>query len=68
MAPSKKAPALKKRKRERLASELDSGPQVDQRRDDIMRNMLRAAEAARGHEAWPENQSERAAQLKTGRK
>ncbi len=36
----KKAPALKKRKREKLETELESGPQVDQRRDDIMRKML----------------------------
>jgi hypothetical protein len=40
MAASKKAPALQKRKREHLETELDSGPQVDQRRDDIMRKML----------------------------
>ena len=36
----RKAPALKKRKREKLEAELESGPQVDQRRDDIMRKML----------------------------
>lgn len=36
----KKAPALHKRKREKLETELESGPQVDQRRDDIMRRML----------------------------
>jgi hypothetical protein len=40
MATSKKAPALKKKKREKLETELESGPQVDQRRDDIMRRML----------------------------
>jgi hypothetical protein len=39
-SPKAKAPALKKRKREKLQTELESGPQVDQRRDDIMRNML----------------------------
>lgn len=39
-ATKKKAPALHKRKREKLETELDSGPQVDQRRDDIMRKML----------------------------
>lgn len=39
-APKKKAPALHKRKREKLETELESGPQVDQRRDDIMRKML----------------------------
>jgi hypothetical protein len=39
--PSPKKPAaLKKRQREKLEEELDSGPQVDRRRDDIMRNML----------------------------
>jgi hypothetical protein len=36
----KKAPALRKRKREKLEAELESGPQVDKRRDDIMRKML----------------------------
>jgi hypothetical protein len=40
MSVSKKPEALKKRERERLATELESGPQVDQRRDDIMRRML----------------------------
>jgi hypothetical protein len=39
-APTNKAPALKKRKREKLETELESGPQVDQRRDNIMRKML----------------------------
>ena len=39
-APKNKAPALKKRKREKLEAELESGPQVDQHRDDIMRRML----------------------------
>jgi hypothetical protein len=34
----KKAPAL--HKREQIEAEIDSGPQVDQRRDDIMRKML----------------------------
>ena len=40
MAPPKKPSALTKRKRETRESELESGPQVDQRRDDIMRKML----------------------------
>lgn len=40
MATPKKAPALRKKKREQLDSELESGPQVDQRRDDMMRKML----------------------------
>jgi hypothetical protein len=40
MAAPKKAPVLRKRKREKLETELESGPQVDQRRDDIMRKML----------------------------
>jgi hypothetical protein len=35
-----KAPALKKRKREKLDAELESGPQVDQQRDAIMQKML----------------------------
>jgi len=39
-SPKNKAPALKKRKREKLEAELESGPQVNQRRDDIMRKML----------------------------
>jgi hypothetical protein len=41
-SPKNKAPALKKRKREKLQTELESGPQVDQRRDDIMRRMLQS--------------------------
>lgn len=41
-SPRNKAPALKKRKREKIEAELDSGPQVDQRRDEIMRRMLAA--------------------------
>lgn len=40
MAAPKKAPALRKRKREKIEAEIESGPQVDQRRDDIMRKML----------------------------
>jgi hypothetical protein len=40
MAAPKKAPVLKKRKREKVEAEIESGPQVDQRRDDIMRKML----------------------------
>ncbi len=36
------APALKKRQSKKLETELESGPQVDQRRDDIMRRMLAA--------------------------
>jgi hypothetical protein len=40
MAVTKKAPALHKRKREKVEAELDSGPQVDRQRDDIMRKML----------------------------
>lgn len=40
MTAPKKAPALRKRKREKIEAELESGPQVDQRRDDIMRKML----------------------------
>jgi hypothetical protein len=40
MAAPKKAPALTKRKREKIEAEIESGPQVDQRRDDIMRKML----------------------------
>ncbi len=43
MATPKKAPALKKRKREKLEAELESGPHVDQRRDNIMRTMLKSA-------------------------
>lgn len=39
-SPRNKAPALKKRQSKKLEAELESGPQVDQRRDDIMRNML----------------------------
>ncbi len=35
-----KAPALQKRKREKIEAEIESGPQVDRRRDDIMRKML----------------------------
>ncbi|MFN3350777.1 hypothetical protein [Pseudorhodoplanes sp.] len=31
---------LQKRKREKVEADLESGPQVDQRRDDIMRKML----------------------------
>jgi hypothetical protein len=41
-APKNKAPALHKRKREKLEADLESGPQVDQRRDDIMRRMLQS--------------------------
>jgi hypothetical protein len=37
---TKKAPALNKRKREKIEAELDSGPKVDRKRDQIMRNML----------------------------
>jgi hypothetical protein len=40
MAAPKKAPALHKRKREKIEAEIESGPHVDQRRDDIMRKML----------------------------
>jgi hypothetical protein len=40
MSPSKKAPVLRKPKREKVEAELESGPHVDQRRDDIMRRML----------------------------
>jgi hypothetical protein len=40
MPTSKKAPALRKPKREKLEAEIESGPHVDQRRDDIMRKML----------------------------
>ena len=39
-SPKAKSPALKKRKREKIEAELRSGPQVDQRRDNIMRKML----------------------------
>ncbi|MGE0061361.1 MAG: hypothetical protein AB7T86_04700 [Xanthobacteraceae bacterium] len=39
-SPKNKAPALKKRKREKLEAELESGPKVDRKRDQIMRNML----------------------------
>jgi hypothetical protein len=39
-APKNKAPALKKRKSKKLAAELESGPNVDHTRDQIMRNML----------------------------
>jgi hypothetical protein len=41
-SPTNKAPALKKRQSKKLQTELESGPQVDQRRDDIMRRMLTA--------------------------
>lgn len=37
---AKKAPALKKQKRKKIEAEIESGPHVDQRRDDIMRKML----------------------------
>jgi hypothetical protein len=40
MTTSKKAPVLRKPKREKIESEIESGPEVDQRRDDIMRKML----------------------------
>jgi hypothetical protein len=40
MVAPKKAPALRKPKREKIEAEIESGPQVDQRRDDIMRKML----------------------------
>jgi hypothetical protein len=40
MAVSKKAPALRKPKREKIEAEIETGPHVDQRRDDIMRKML----------------------------
>jgi hypothetical protein len=39
-SPKNKAPALKKRQSKKLETELESGPQVDQKRDDIMRKML----------------------------
>ncbi|MGE0564028.1 MAG: hypothetical protein AB7O50_05885 [Pseudolabrys sp.] len=39
-SPKNKAPALKKRQSKKLESELDSGPKVDRKRDQIMRNML----------------------------
>jgi hypothetical protein len=43
----KKPAALRKRERQTLEAELEFGPQVDQRRDDIMRKMLASsAEAA----------------------
>jgi hypothetical protein len=35
-----KAPILRKQKRKKIESEIESGPEVDQRRDDIMRKML----------------------------
>ncbi|MDO8877621.1 MAG: hypothetical protein Q8M24_13340 [Pseudolabrys sp.] len=41
-SPKKKAPALKKRQSKKLETELESGPQVDQKRDDIMRRMLQS--------------------------
>ena len=41
-APTKKASALRKRKREKIEAEIESGPHVDQRRDDIMRRMLQS--------------------------
>jgi hypothetical protein len=40
MAASKKAPVLRKQKREKIEANIESGPEVDQRRDDIMRRML----------------------------
>jgi hypothetical protein len=40
MSPSKKASVLRKPKREKIEAEIESGPHVDQRRDDIMRRML----------------------------
>ena len=40
MATPKKAPALRKPRREKIEAEIESGPHVDQRRDDIMRKML----------------------------
>ncbi len=40
MPSPKKAPALRKNRREKIEAEIESGPQVDQRRDDIMRKML----------------------------
>jgi hypothetical protein len=40
MAKSEMAPALRKQKREKIEAEIECGPQVDQRRDDIMRKML----------------------------
>ena len=36
------APALKKRQSKKLETELESGPQVEQKRDDIMRRMLQS--------------------------
>jgi hypothetical protein len=39
-SPKKKAPALKKRQSKKLEAELESGPKVDRKRDQIMRNML----------------------------
>ncbi len=41
-SPKNKAPALKKRQSKKLEAELESGQQVDQRRDDIMRRMLQS--------------------------
>jgi hypothetical protein len=35
-----KAPILRKQRREKAEAELESGPDVDHRRDDIMRKML----------------------------
>jgi hypothetical protein len=41
-SPKNKAPALKKRQSKKLEAELESGPQVDKQRDDIMRRMLQS--------------------------
>lgn len=43
--PSKTPPALKKREREKLENELESGPAVDQRRDEMMRKVLAGPKA-----------------------
>jgi hypothetical protein len=40
MASPKKAPALRKQKRKKIEAEIESGPKVDRKRDQIMRNML----------------------------
>jgi len=37
---AKKSPVLRKPRREKIEAELESGPDVDRRRDEIMRKML----------------------------
>ena len=39
---TKKAPVLRKQRREKIEAEIESGPHVDHRRDDIMRTMLKS--------------------------